>query len=137
MPSEMRRPGPIDIEVYIGALEIQLSDEAALVGRRSLPESLRRFIRTLRSLLEPTLQSGAVILTSLAVIVAVGVAPATTGAPTVSDTPLAAPPAAFVIESEGMQIRDNLPPGEFLSATADIATHQLADNLDMPPMGPE
>ena len=137
MPSEMRRPETINIEAYIDALELQLSEALSSVDRRALPVPYHRYVRALKAVLQPTLQSGAVILTSLAVIVAVGAAPASMRTPTRSDTPLAAPSSVLVIVSDGMQVRDSLPPGEFLTAAEEVTTNQVADNLDMVPMEKE
>lgn len=137
MPSEMRRPGPINIERYIDALDRQLSGELSQTRRSALPESFHRFARIVRSVLQPTLQSGAMILTSLAVIVAVGATPGSIGAPAPAHTALAPPSAALVIVSDGMRVRDSLPPGEFLTAAEEITINQVADNLDMPEMAKE
>ena len=137
MPSEMRHPGPINIERYTDALDRQLSSELSQTRRSALPESFHRFARVLRSVLQPTLQSGAMILTSLAVIVAVGATPGSIRAPAPPHTALAAPSAALVIVSDGMRVRDSLPPGEFLTAAEEITINQEADNLDMAPMAKE
>lgn len=137
MPSEMRHPGPIKIERYIDTLDRQLRGELSQTRRTALPESFHRLARVVRSVLQPTLQSGAVILTSLAVIVAVGATPGSIRAPAPAHTALAAPSAALVIVSDGMRVRDRLPPGEFLTAAEEITINQVADNLDMPPMAKE
>lgn len=137
MPSEMRRPGPINIERYIDALDRQLSGELSQTRRSALPESFHRFARVVRSVLQPTLQSGAMILTSLAVIVAVGATPGSIRAPAPAHTALSPPSAALVIVSDGMTVRDSLPPGEFFTAAEEIMVNQVADNLDMPLMAKE
>ncbi|GEM_PF-2867509 len=128
MPSEMRRPGPIAIDSYVLALERQLSEEVGRVKRRSLPAAFHRLARSLRAVLQPILQSGAMALTSLAVIVAVGVAPATMSDPRPIDTPLAAPSTQLAVVT-GEQLRDSLPPDEFLAASA-FTSVRVADNRD-------
>jgi hypothetical protein len=124
----MRRPGEIDIGTFVTALERQLRDEMRRLERRSLPRAFHRLARILRSVLKPVLQSGAMVLTSLAVIVAVGVAPATTTPPQPVDAPLAAPSPQHVLVTSD-QLLDRLPPEEFLVATAPTAD-QLADIPD-------
>lgn len=128
MPSEMRRPGPIDIESFVLALDRQLCEEVVRVERRSLPGVFHRLARTLRSVLQPILQSGAMALTSLAVIVAVGVAPATIRDPGPVDAPLAAPTARLVVVTDE-QLQDRLPPDESLAAAV-LPSVQVADNPD-------
>ena len=136
MQSEMRRPGPIHIEGFVGALDLQLRDEVPRVRRRALPEMFHRFGRSLRSMLQPIFQSGAIILTSVAVIVAVGAAPASMRTPPPANTPVAAPSGPVLEPAGSTNLRDSLPPDEFLAA-GDVFTVQVADNQDIPRMEKE
>jgi hypothetical protein len=77
MPSEMRRPEAINIETFVASLEVRLRDEVPRIKRWVIPERLRHPIRTLRTITRPMLQGGAMVLTALSIIIAVGVAPAT------------------------------------------------------------
>jgi hypothetical protein len=93
MSYEMRRPGTIRIEGFIRSMDTLLREEARQYERRSLPIGWHRRLRGLKTVLRPILQAGAMVLTSMAVIVAVGAAPASLpGAPPVS-TQLAVPTA--------------------------------------------
>ena len=137
MPSEMRRPGTIDIDDFVIALDLQLREEVARVERWALPQVVHRFVRALRAALKPIVQSGAIVLTSFAVIVAVGAAPASMRSPAPAEHPLATPGPPQVVVDEGTQIRDNLPADEFLAVSDESAAVQEADNPDMPPMTKE
>ena len=137
MPSEMRRPGTIDIEAFVSALDRQLREEVGRVERWALPQVVHRFVRGLRAALKPIVQSAAIVLTSFAVIVAVGAAPASMRNPSPAEQPLATPGQVQVPVDEGTQIRDNLPADEFLAVSDESAAVQEADNLDMPPMTKE
>jgi len=130
MPSEMRRPGPVNIDLYVGLLDRQLREEVARTERRALPYFAQRLARVLKTALQPLMQSAAVVLTSIAVIVAVGVAPATMSDPPPADTPLATPGSNFTVVSDETSIHDRLPPDEFLA----IESFQGADNRDTPQM---
>jgi hypothetical protein len=132
MPSEMRRPRAINIDQYLAALDRQLREEVTRVERRTLPQVFHKLARALRTALQPILQSGAIVLTSFAIIVAVGAAPASMRSPAPADTPLAAPSRPEIVASMGREIRDNLPADEFLAVADDSV--QEADNPDMPPM---
>ncbi|HEX6145763.1 MAG TPA: hypothetical protein VF083_03230 [Acidimicrobiia bacterium] len=132
MPSEMRRPAPIDVADYIAALDRQLREEVVRFERRSLPHAIHRLARALRTALQPILQSGAIVLTSFAIIVAVGAAPASMRSPAPPETPLATPSQPEIVAGIGRDIRDNLPADEFLAIADDSV--QEADNPDMPPM---
>ncbi|MGH8914409.1 MAG: hypothetical protein ACRDZM_07835 [Acidimicrobiia bacterium] len=134
MSSEMRRPGAVNIKSYVAALDLQLREEAPRVDRRALPGAVLRLVRSLRSILEPILLSGAMVLTSVAVIVAVGAAPASMRVPPSSEAPLATPGPPRAVVTEQVQLRDNLPPEEFLAVAEESPSVQVADNLDMPPM---
>ncbi len=137
MPSEMRRPGPINIGAYVAALDLQLREEVSRVERWTLPDGFHRLARALKTVLRPILQSGAVVLTSVAVIVAVGAAPASMRTPSPADTPLATPTEPRFAVSEEFQLRDSLPPDEFLAVADKVTSVQEADNPDMPPMAKE
>lgn len=132
MPSEMRRPAPIDVADYVAALDRQLREEVVRIERRSLPHAIHRLARALRTALQPILQSGAIVLTSFAIIVAVGAAPASMRSPAPPETPLATPSQPEIVAGIGRDIRDNLPADEFLAIADDSV--QEADNPDMPPM---
>lgn len=133
MPSEMRRPGPIAIEGYIDRLDLRIRDEAGRNRHASLPSPAHMAARRLRALLRPLLQSGAMVLTSLAVIVAVGVAPGTLPTATHDNSSVAAPadPSSFIYEPNGFL--DRIPDDEFLASEA---VH-VPDNPDTPQLGME
>jgi hypothetical protein len=130
MPSEMRRPGPIAIDAYVDLLDRQLRDEMVRIERRAWPSFVHRLTRALKTILQPLLQSGAVVLTSIAVIVAVGVAPATMRDPAPPETPLASPESVIVVETGAASLHDRLPPDEFLA----IESFQSPDIRDTPYM---
>jgi hypothetical protein len=133
----MRRPRLIDIEDYVAALDRQLRDEVVRIERRSLPQVFHRIARVMKTALQPILQSGAILLTSFAIIVAVGAAPASMRTPAPPDTPLAAPSRPSIVMGVGREIRSNLPADEFLAVADESPSVQEADNLDMPPMSKE
>jgi len=134
MPSEMRRPRTVDIEDYVAALDRQLREEVASIERRSLPQVFHRIGRVLRTTLQPILQSGVIVLTSFAIIVAVGAAPASMPTPPSPDTLLARPSRPTVVVGVSSAIRSNLPADEFLAVADEPTSVQEADNFDMPPM---
>jgi len=134
MPSEMRRPRTVDIEDYVAALDRQLREEVASIERRSLPQVFHRIGRVLRTTLQPILQSGVIVLTSFAIIVAVGAAPASMPTPPSPDTLLATPSRPTVVVGVSSAIRSNLPADEFLAVADEPTSVQEADNFDMPPM---
>jgi hypothetical protein len=133
----MRRPGPINIDDYVAALDLQLREEVARIERRTLPDGFHRVARAVKTVLQPILQSGAMVLTSIAVIVAVGAAPASMQTPAPVDTPLATPTEPRFAVTEEVQLRDSLPPDEFLVVADEFTSVPLADNPDMPPMEKE
>jgi len=137
MPSEMRRPRLIDIEDYVAALDRQLRDEVSRIERTSLPQVFHRIARVLKTAVQPILQGGAILLTSFAIIVAVGAAPASMRRPAPPDTPLATPSPPVTVVVAGREIRNNLPADEFLAVADVYSSVQEADNLDMPPMSKE
>jgi len=127
----MRRPGSINLEAYFAALDLQLRKEVHRLERRTLPGVFHRLARTIKSVMRPILQSAAVVLTSLAVIVTVGAAPASVRTPPPTNS-LATPAEPVTAVTEDLHIRDRLPPDEFL-AVESVAV-QEADNPDAPPM---
>jgi hypothetical protein len=133
----MRRPGPINMEAYVTALDVQLREEISRIERWTLPGGFHRVARALKTVLQPILQSGAMVLTSIAVIVAVGAAPASVQSPAPIDTPLATPTEPRFAVTEEVQLRDSLPPDEFLVVADEFTSVPLADNPDMPPMEKE
>jgi hypothetical protein len=133
----MRRPRLIDIEDYVAALDRQLRDEVVRIERRSLPQVFHRIARVMKTALQPILQSGAILLTSFAIIVAVGAAPASMRTSAPPDTPLAAPSRPSIVMGVGREIRSNLPADEFLAVADESPSVQEADNLDMAPMSKE
>ena len=137
MPSEMRRPGTIDIDEFVTALDRQLREEVGRVDRWALPQVVHRFVRAFRAAMKPIIQSAAIVLTSFAVIVAVGAAPASIRDPAPAEQPLATPGPRQVLVDEGTQLRDKLPADEFLAVSDESAAVQEADNSDMPPMTKE
>lgn len=130
MPSEMRRPGAMHLDDYEDALERLLREEALSRRRRRVSGLLHRLARSFRSVLRPTLQSGAMVLTSLAVIVAVGVAPATMRDPSPADAPLAAPSARSVVVEAPRA--DLLVASDDLVAAVGVTAIRLGDIPDTP-----
>jgi hypothetical protein len=137
MPSEMRRPRAIHIEEYVTALDRQLRVEVIRMERRALPQVVHRFARVLKTALQPILQSGAIALTSFAVIMAVVAAPASMRTPPPATPTLATPSQAGIVVDVVRDIRDNLPADEFLAVADESTAVQEADNPDIPPMTKE
>ncbi|MFZ0626422.1 MAG: hypothetical protein WAN34_07995 [Acidimicrobiia bacterium] len=133
MPSEMRRPGPVNIQTFVSQLDLRLRDEVPRTPHTSLPTFVHRVVKDIRAFLAPVLQSGAMVLTSLAIIVAVGVAPGTLSAPDTGSAVLSAPSAPRMFSSEPHDFLDRIPEDEFLASEA----VQVADNPDTPTLGME
>lgn len=133
MPSEMRRPGPVNIQTFVSQLDLRLRDEVPSTHHTSLPTFVHRVAKDIRAFLAPVLQSGAMVLTSLAIIVAVGVAPGTLSAPDTGSALLSAPSAPRMFSSEPHDFLDRIPKDEFLASEA----VQVADNPDTPTLGME
>jgi hypothetical protein len=128
MSYEMRRPGTIQIDAFIASLEVQLREEVRRQARRILPTRWHRGVRALKTLVRPLLQTGAMVLTSVAVIVAVGVAPASLpGAPPV-DTRLAVPTprADFIVSDVAVSGRHTV----VIRVMAEPATETAFDKPD-------
>ena len=120
MPSDMRRPATIDIDQFVLAMDAHLRDEVGRTRRWAIPEALKHPIKTLKAAGKPILQSAAMALTAVSVIIAVGVAPATLGS-LEPDAPLATP----TISEPLVSFTDHLP-------LEDLLAVQLADNPDTP-----
>ena len=127
MPSEMRRPGRINVDDFVSALDVRLRAEVGRTRRWAIPDSLKHPLRALRTVAKPMIQSGSMVLTALAVIIAVGVAPATLSTPTELAAPLAAPSVSADLSVESVEFITLLPAEEFLAV-------QVADNPDTPPL---
>ena len=126
MPSDMRRPATIDIDEFVMAMDARLRDEVGRTRRWMLPEAVKHPIKALKAAGKPVLQSGAMVLTALSVIIAVGVAPATLSTSQPENAPLAAP----TITESVVSFTDRLPVDDLLAV-------QKADNLDTPLPAPE
>ena len=120
MPSDMRRPANINIDQFVLAMDARLRDEVGRTRRWAIPDLLKHPIRTLKAAGKPILQSAAMVLTAVSVIIAVGVAPATVSSPE-PDAPLAAPTISELVVS----FTDRLP-------VEDLLAVQMADNPDTP-----
>lgn len=107
MRSDARRPSEIRLDRFVEQLDAHLREEAATIRRFALPESFHRLVRAVKVRALVLLQGGAMALTALAVLVAVGMAPAVTSPISAStSTPLAAP--QVVPESALMQSPDRV-----------------------------
>lgn len=130
----MRRPLTIDIDDFIESLDRQLREQVKQTPRRPVPLTLIRIGRTLKTALQPILQSGAIVLTSFAIIFAIGAAPASMQSPAPTNAPLATPTQPQFVLDLDREIRDNLPADEFLAVAEESPSVQEADISDMPPM---
>jgi hypothetical protein len=129
MPSEMRRPGPIAIDGFAASLDLRLREAVKQTRHQTLPSKFLGFLRSVRRIVQPLMQSGAIVLTSLAIIVAIGVAPGTVQHPVATpDTPVAAPSSSSYFVLEGHDFLSRLPAEEFLASEG----VQIADNQDTP-----
>ncbi len=126
MPSEMRRPEMPDLDHFINALDRRLRTEVVAARRAVPPRGLYALLNTLRKLAKPLAQSGAMALTGLAVIVAIGATPAARTSDLVHpiSAPLASPNDQALIESD-MAFVYYLPEDDILAV-------QEADNPDTP-----
>jgi hypothetical protein len=128
MSYEMRRPGPIHIQGFIRSMDAILREETRRQARWGLPTGWHRLLGALKAVLRPVMQAGAMVLTSVAVIVAVGVAPASLpGAPPVS-TRLAVPTAKadFIVGEVFMSGRQTA----FVEVAAEPAEDDTSDRPD-------
>lgn len=125
MLSEMRKPELPELDRFKANLDSRLRDEVGNQQRFILPGTLFRLGRYLRALVKPLLQSGAMALTAIAVIIAISATPAATIGDLVvpAETPLAAPDVAAVDASDH-QFVDFLPQDDVLAL-------QKADNSDI------
>jgi hypothetical protein len=129
MPSEMRRPGPIAIDGFSAALDLRLRAAVKQTRHQTLPSRLLGLLRSVRRVLQPLMQSGAIVLTSLAIIVAIGVAPGTLQRPiATANAPVDAPSSSSYFVLEGHDFLSRLPAEEFLASEG----VQIADNQDTP-----
>lgn len=119
MPSEMRRPEIPNIDRFINRLDERLRLEAVHISRAVPPWGVTSLLHKMRKLIKPLAQSGAMAMTALAVIIAIGATPAaTTGdLATPRSTPLAAPNETALVQSDRNFI-DYLPADDILALTA-------------------
>jgi hypothetical protein len=126
MPFEVRRPDVIDVDDFIASLDTRLRDEIGRTRRFVLPDGLKHPIRAFKTLSRPLLQSGAMVLTALAVIIAVGAAPATVSrTPEEVTAPLAAPTISTDRGVAGVDFADRIP-------SEDLIAVQMPDIPDTP-----
>ena len=100
MHSEPRRPDSINLDRFIESLDERLRGEVKHTRRLVLPEGVRRLMRAFKIRALAFVQAGALALTAMAVIVAVGIAPSMRAQPA-DDSVLAAPevkPRSLVIQ---------------------------------------
>ena len=116
MPSEMRRPEIPNLDHFYTTLDSRLRSEAVVSRRTIPPRSLYALLHALRKLAKPLVQSAAMALTGLAVIVAVGATPAATSGDLAHSltTPIAAPSEAALAESDRTFV-DYLPKDDILA----------------------
>lgn len=122
MPSEMRRPELPDIDRFINALDMRLRTEVSGTRRSIPPRFVYNLAHIVKKLAKPLAQSGAMALTGLAVIIAVGATPAARIGDLANPlaTPLAAPNQTALIESDSAFL-DYLPEDDILAVQeADI-----------------
>ena len=92
MHSEARRPAEINLDQFVDRLDARLRDELAVTRRVTLPTTINRWLQAFRIRALAFIQGGAMAVTALAVMVAVGVAPTIRSADVaVSESPLSSP----------------------------------------------
>jgi hypothetical protein len=125
--SEMRKPEVPELDRYKSQLESRLLAEIAIQRRVIFPDMFTSIARHLKALVKPLVQSGAMAMTAIAVIIAVSATPAANLGDLVvpAETPLAAP-SADELQASDSQIVDYLPP-------EDVFAMQIADNSDISP----
>lgn len=105
MRSELRYPGEPNLELFVERLDRHLRAELRSTRRVSLPLRLQRALRALRTRAAILLRGGALVLTSLSILIAVGTAPAATPGSHASVDLLQAPslsePSVFTIKGAG------------------------------------
>lgn len=122
MPSEMRRPEIPNLEHFYTILDGRLRTETLTTRRAISPRSLYAMLQAVRKLAKPVIQSAAMALTGLAVIIAVGATPASTSGDLAHSltAPIAAPSEEALIESDRAFL-DYLPEDDILAVQeADI-----------------
>ncbi len=92
MHSDARRPQDINLERYIDTLDQRLRGEVTRVRRFVLPSGMRRFLRAVKIRALAVVQGGALAMTAIAVIVAVGIAPSMKDGVDQSETSILAAP---------------------------------------------
>jgi hypothetical protein len=118
----MRRPEIPNLDHFYTVLDSRLRSEATATTRIIPPRSLYALVHALRKLAKPLVQSAAMALTGLAVIVAVGATPAAKSGDLAHSltTPIAAPSEEALAESDRAFL-DYLPEDDILAVQeADI-----------------
>lgn len=93
MHSEARRPDHINLDRYVETLDERLRGEVGRIRRAILPDRVNRLIRAIKVRAFAIVQAGALALTAMAVIVAVGIAPTLTSETVPEESALVAAPA--------------------------------------------
>lgn len=125
MHSEMRIPEVPSMEHFKSTLDTRLRIEVSRQRRAIFPSFATSLVHHLRMLIKPLLQSGAMAMTAIVVIIAISATPAaTTGDNEIpSAAPLAAPDVRTLVESDST-FRDFLPADDVLAV-------QKPDNSDI------
>ncbi len=76
MHSEARRPGDINLDRFVERLDARLRAEVTTIKRVSLPRSIYRALRAPKIRAMALLRGGAIVVTTLALMVAFGTYPA-------------------------------------------------------------
>lgn len=106
MPSEMRSPSGILLDRFVNDLDRYLREEAKRTPRRSLPQTWQRALQQLRVRMSGLVQGGAMALTSLAVILAIGIAPGTyETAPSAPEGVLAQPSSSSTLRLKAIDAK--------------------------------
>jgi hypothetical protein len=129
--SEMRKPEVPDLDRYKERLDARLREEVGKQNRVVFPGAFFKLGRYMKALVKPLVQSGAMAMTAIAVIIAISATPAATVGDLVvpSETPLAAPDVDD-LEASDSQFVDYLP-------AEDVLALQKADNSDISGLGME
>ncbi|HEY5890019.1 MAG TPA: hypothetical protein VIW94_04895 [Acidimicrobiia bacterium] len=131
MHSEMHTPEVPPMEHFKLTLDARLRIEVARQKRAIFPSAVTGLVHHLRSLIKPLLQSGAMAMTAIVVIIAISATPAaTTGDNEIPRAaPLAAPDVRTLVDSDST-FRDFLPADDVLAV-------QKPDNSDIAYLGME
>jgi len=131
MHSEMRIPEVPPMEHFKSTLDARLRVEITRQRRAIFPAAVRGLVHHLRSLIKPLLQSGALAMTAIVVIIAISATPAATTGDneTPRAAPLATPDVRSLVDSDST-FRDYLPADDILAV-------QKPDNSDIPFIGME